>query len=538
VSHRRSWTGSAVALAAAGALCPAIASADPPAFSSGVTAGEVSSTSAILWTRAQRAGTVTLRMSRVSALATCSAPAPPRPGARPVGVLRRTLTAKAVSDFTVRTTMRRLRRATRYFYRFCSGSQRSRLGVFKTAPTTKATKTVRFAVTGDADGTIDPATRAPAYNRFEVYRRMVAENNDFNVNLGDVMYSDSAVAGVPPALSLTDKWAKYRLNLTYPNLRRLRSSTALYSHWDDHEWIDNFSRPVFGGRFFQVGAKAFLNYNPAKYRPATGLYRRFRWGRNVEVFFLDERAFRSAPASINPACTNPTTKGPDPLPQLPQRLRQSLAAQIGLPALAVPAVDPACTATINDPARTMLGKAQLRAFKNAVSKSKATFKIIMNEVPIQALYWDPYDRWEGYAAERRALLTYLQARVRNLVFLTTDFHATMVNTVKLTSLPEEGPSVDTGFVDVVTGPVALKTFAVDTDLKTGRPGASAYIRSFLKAPPPLGLGLQCVALDTYSYAQVTATSKALTIALKDDKGRTLKETPTGPACLPFRIPRR
>jgi phosphodiesterase/alkaline phosphatase D-like protein len=186
----------------------------------------------------------------------------------------------------------------------------------------------------------------------------------------------------------------------------------------------------------------------------------------------------------------------------------------------------------------MLGRTQLRAFENAVSRSKATWKIIMNEVPIQALYWDPYDRWEGYAAERRALLTYLKAKVRNLAFLTTDFHANMVNDVKLTTLPEEGPSVDTGFVDVVTGPVALKTFAVDTDLKTGTPGASQYIYSFLKAPPPLGLGLRCVSLDTYSYAQVSATSKALTIALKDDKGRPIKETPTGPACLPFTIPRR
>jgi alkaline phosphatase D len=531
-------TGSLIVLGLAGlACCPAVASAEPAAFASGVAVGDVSSTSAILWTRAQHTGTVRLMLAPVSRLATCSATAAPL-GAKPPGVVRRTLMARAGADFTVRTTVRRLRPATRYFYRFCKGTARSRLGVFKTAPRTTAKGPVRFAVTGDADGTINPATGAPAYNRFEVYRRMVAENNDFNVNLGDVMYSDSAVAGVPPALSLADKWKKYRLNLTYPNLRRLRGSAALYSQWDDHEWIDNFSRPVFGEGFFKVGAKAFLDYNPAKYRPATGLYRRFRWGRNVEVFFLDERAFRSAPASVNPACNNATTGLPDPLPQLPQRLRDSLATQVGLPPAAAAAVSPACTAAINDPSRTMLGRTQLAAFENAVSRSKATFKIIMNEVPIQALYWDPYDRWEGYAAERRSLLTFLQARVRNLVFLTTDFHANMVNTVRLGTFPEEGPSIDTGFVDVVVGPVALKTFAVDTDLKTGRPGASQYIRAFLKAPRPLGLELRCAALDVYSYAQVQATSKALTIALKDAQGRPIQETPSGPPCLPFTIPRR
>jgi hypothetical protein len=50
--------------------------------------------------------------------------------------------------------------------------------------------------------------------------------------------------------------------------------------------------------------------------------------------------------------------------------------------------------------------------------------------------------------------------------------------------------------------------------------------------------MRCAALNVYSYAEVTATSKALTIALKDQNGRPVQETPTGPACLPFTIPRR
>jgi alkaline phosphatase D len=526
----------ATALGLVALICPAVAGADPAGFPFGVAAGDVSSSSAMFWTRAQHPGAVVLKISPDARLATCSK-APPPPGTGGARVLRRVIMARAAADTTVRTTVTGLRPATRYFYRFCDDA-RSRLGRFTTAPPTSSKAAVRFAVTGDADGAINPATQAPAYNRFEVYRRMAAENNDFNVNLGDVMYSDSAVAGVPPALTLADKWAKYRLNLSYPNLRRLRGSAALYSHWDDHEWLDNFSRPVFGNALFDAGAQAFLNYNPAKYRPATGLYRRFRWGRNVEVFFLDERAFRSAPASASPVCNNPVTALPDPLPQLPQRLRTDLAAHIGLPPAAAGPVSPACQAAINDPTRTMLGRPQLRAFENAVSRSKATFKIIMNEVPMQALYWDPYDRWEGYAAERRSLLTFLKARVRNLVFLTTDLHANLVNDVRLSTFPEEGPSIDTGFLDVVIGPVALKTFAVDTDLKTGIPGASQYVRALFKSPRPLGLEMRCAALDVYSYAEVAATSKAVTIALKDAQGRPVKETPTGPSCGPVTIARR
>jgi alkaline phosphatase D len=522
---------------ATGLVSPAVvAAAEPAGFRFGVTVGEVKPTSALFWTRAQHSGPVVLKVSRTASLAACSTPAP-RPGAPSGGVLRRVIRAAAASDYTVRATVAGLHPATRYFYRFCTDSA-SRLGRFTTAPPTNSTAPIRFAVTGDADGAFNPATGKPAYNRFEVYRRIAAASNNFNVNLGDVMYSDSAVPGVPPALTLADKWAKYRLNLSYANLRRLRGSGPLYNQWDDHEFVDNFNRPQFGEGLFGAGAKAFLDYNPARYRRATGLYRRFRWGRNVELFFLDERAFRSAPASLNPACTNATTGLPDPLPQLPQRLRDTLATQIGLPPAAAAAVSPACTAAINDPTRTMLGRAQLQAFERAVSRSRATFKIIINEVPMQALYFDPYDRWEGYAAERRSLLTFLSARVRNLVFLTTDFHANMINNVRLTTFPEEGPSLDTGFLDFVTGPVALKTFAVDTDLKTGVPGAAGYVRALFKAVRPLGLEMRCAALNVYSYAQVKVTSKAMTIGLYDAQGRPVRETPAGPSCPPVTIARR
>jgi alkaline phosphatase D len=523
------------AVLAALLVVPAVAAAEPAGFPYGVAAGEVTPTSAMLWTRAAQSGVVVLNVSRAAAGAACSsAPA----GAKAVGVLRRTRMAAAAADKTVRATVTGLAPATRYFYRFCHGTSGSRLGRFATAPTSRFKGPIRFAVTGDADGTINPATGRPAYNRFPVYRRMAKLNNDFNVNLGDVMYSDSAVAGVPPALSLADKWAKYRLNLTYPNLRLLRGSAGLYSHWDDHEFIDNFAVPVFGQGLFRAGARAFLDYNPTRYKPVTGLYRHFRWGRNVELFFLDERAFRSAPASANPACNNPVTTLPDPLPQLPERLRTGLVAQIGLPPAAAGPVSPACQAVINDPSRTMLGRPQLQAFERAVRRSKATFKVILNEVPIQALYWDPYDRWEGYAAERRSLLTFLRARVKNLIFLTTDFHANMINDVRVSSFGEDGPTLHTGFYDVVVGPVALKTFAVDTDLKTGIPGASNYVRALFKAPAPLGLGLRCAALNTYSYAQVVATSKRLTVALADARGRPVKETPSGPSCRRLTINRR
>ena len=90
------------------------------------------------------------------------------------------------------------------------------------------------------------------------------------------------------------------------------------------------------------------------------------------------------------------------MPQLPARLRPQL---IPNPAFVTFPTAAQCQAILNDPNRTMLGKAQLAHFENAIKRSKATFKVIMNEIPIQKMYFVPYDRWEGYNAEREALLS-------------------------------------------------------------------------------------------------------------------------------------
>src|SRR5262249_15618139 len=151
-------------------------------------------------------------------------------------------------------------------------------------------------------------------------------------------------------------------------------------------------------------------------------YRTERWGKNLELFFLDERSFRSAKASANGVCDNPSTPGePDLAPTAPQSVRNVFSALV--PSLANP-VSQACLDAINSPNRTMLGQNQLKTFLKAVKSSTAKWKVVMNEVPIQQFYALPYDRWEGYAYERIKLLNSLEnANVNHLVFLTTDTHA-------------------------------------------------------------------------------------------------------------------
>ena len=486
------------ALVAAGAL-PSGAQA---AFSSGVTAAEVTSRSALLWTRADAARPVQLRV-----------------GHRTV-----TLTASAAADLTVQSRITGLKPGTAYRYVFTQGADRSATGHFRTAPAPGRNVPIAFALSGDADA-------LGHYNGFEVYGQMARERNAFNINLGDTIYSDSEVAGAPPALTVADKWAKYRQNLAVANLRKVRAAAPMYNHWDDHEFVNDFSRDEAGSTIYDAGVQAFRDYMPVTFSPASGIYRSFRWGRNLEVFFLDERSFRSAKATANHACDNPDTGTPDLVPALPQRLRDFFGVVES--SLKQP-IAPACLAALNDPNRTMLGAAQYARFTSAIKRSKATWKVIVNEVPIQQFYALPYDRWEGYEAERLKLVHFLQASVRNAVFITTDDHANLVNTIKYTTLEDAGVK-DSGIYDFTTGPVATHTFAKEIDDTLGRAGTADLVRgAFLKPAPPNGIGMKCAALDSYSYAQIEVTAKRFRLALKDLNGRTVKES-DGRACGPYTL---
>jgi phosphodiesterase/alkaline phosphatase D-like protein len=499
------------------ALAPAAQAAGASGFGFGVAAGDVTTTSARLWTRADESGRMTLRLSRKGHV-----------------VQRYNARADPANDNTVQVRVHDLRPGTRYSYGFHMRERASDTGVFETAPRPSQRRTIAFAFSGDADGALAPGSPGSFYNDFEVYARMNAERNDFNINLGDTIYSDSEIGGLPPALTVADKWVKYKQNLSYANFQLLRRSGALYSEWDDHEFANDFSLAEGGAPLYDAGKKAFLDYAPASYSPRLGLYRKFRWGRNLELFILDERSFRSAKASAGAACDNPFGSiESDLAPTAPQRLRNAFGFVI--PALRKPAPKP-CLDAIADPGRTFLGRIQLRRFLRDVRRSRATFKAIVNETPIQQFYALPYDRWEGYAAERKKVVEALRAE-RGVVFLATDTHANMVTDVRLRTLEPGGPR-DTGILEAVTGPVATKTFAREIDETTGISGAGNTVgRLFFKPPPPAGVGMRCAALDIYSYGEVNVTSRRLTITPKDIGGKPVRE-PGGRRCGPYRVGRR
>ncbi|MFN8133295.1 MAG: alkaline phosphatase D family protein [Solirubrobacteraceae bacterium] len=524
LSRRIALLGAALTTGALLAGPAAAGAASGSAFQYGVAAGDVSSSSALLWSRPGSAGPTTLQVARSRSFS---------------GAALYKGSASAARDYTLTIRATGLKAGARYYYRFRKGSKVSATGTFKTAPAPNANVPVSFAYSGDADA--QPQSKAtpktdgsgkPFWNAFQVYGRMAAEHNDFNVNFGDTIYSDTEVQCggspcAPAALTPAAKWLKYKMNIVRPPLMKLRESGTLYNHWDDHEFINDYTgEGKTGAKLYKDSVAAFLSYQPTTWTAKNGLYRSFRWGKNVEVFLLDEITFRSAKASDGGTCDNPISKSPDLAPTGPAATRALFSALV--PSFAAP-VSQACLDRINSPKRTLLGSRQYAAFTKAIKASTAKWKVVMNEKPIQQFYALPYDRWEGYAAERQKLITFLDRNVKNAVFLTTDTHANFFNNVRYDTLPTPKNS---SLTEAVTGPVATANFALEIDQATGNANAGSLITSvFFKGDPPNGVGMQCANSDTFSYSQVVANSRTLTVKAKDINGKPVTDAKTKAPCV-------
>ena len=130
----------------------------------------------------------------------------------------------------------------------------------------------------------------------------------------------------------------------------------------------------------------------------------------------------------------------------------------------------------------------------------------------------PYDRWESYLAEREELLQFMRANLRNVIFLTTDLHGTLI--LEVTPFL----SIDPVAKEVIVGPIASSGALAKTGMA---PPAVRAPRASLGAPA-------CVHLDTFSYGLVEVDRQAqpplLTITLKGQDGQPLLDPLTQQPC--------
>ncbi len=268
--------------------------------------------------------------------------------------------------------------ATWYRYAFFRGdegalpSSRSPLGRFRTA----------WPDDWAAPLTVGASTCT--HFRFMPYTalsRTAAEPVDLFVHLGDVSYNDGAT-------SLADFRANYQRTLKDPGYRALLGQVGWYPIWDDHEFFNNFDPEQIPPALFATARGAFYEALPVEPAPDGRLWRSYRWGRTAELFVLDSRTER-----------RPSTR--------------------------------------ETPDATYLSQAQLAWLQRGLARSTAHFKLVLNSVPIAAfpgqLWAALQDRWQGYPAQREALLASIDD-IPNVWFLTGDFHLGLVHRVE-----REGP---------------------------------------------------------------------------------------------------
>jgi alkaline phosphatase D len=494
---RQPWIAALrILMAFAIGLHPLAARAQAPAtFTHGVGSGEVTDRSVVLWTRVDRPARLTVEVAERRDFSG--------------KVLRAAVVARPEGDFTARATVGKLRPARRYFYRWRHGEAVSEVGTFQTAPRASDWAGVRLAWTGDSDPS--RIGGVPVFNDWETLDAVRRDAPDAFVYLGDTIYSDFRAGGRLPDVHTLDEFrGLYRAAREFEALRGLARTTPFIAQWDDHEVRDDWDGETVDRRRLAIGRQAFLEYMPLTEPPllddpacpSNPLFRIFRWGTGADVIVLDTRSCRSA--SVEAICRN------DLAPTMPRSIRALFGDVVP------PEVPAGCLAAIHDPARTMLGRVQKERFKTALQDSRAQFKIVVTSVPIQQMWVQPYDAWEGYAAERAEILTFIRDQgIAHVIFLTTDGHQNVLKPVYIDRVADPAPLA----YEAMTGPVATVTWQ---NLIAGAIGPAGVVAQH--AIHTL-LGAECRHMDAYSYGllEIDPVAGTGTLALKDDRGNVLRD---------------
>ncbi|MFC8953360.1 alkaline phosphatase D family protein [Streptomyces sp. NPDC057101] len=336
-----------------------------------------------------------------------------------------TIAATAASDHTVKADVRGLRPATSYWFRFTADSAVSPAARTRTAPAADAAVPgVRFGVASCANWEA---------GHFSAYRHLAARADlDAVLHLGDYVY-EYATGTYPEAkytvrqheprheiVSLADYRARHGHYKTDPDLQALHATHPVIAIWDDHEFAndawtggaENHTPGAEGDWAARVAAakQAYFEWMPVRTSTEGTVFRRIRFGRLADLHLLDLRSFRSAPAKAG-------------------------------------------SGSVDDPERSITGRAQLDWLKSGLAGSDATWQLVGTSVmispvafgalpahllePLAELMGLPkeglavnVDQWDGHTDDRRELLAHLTSRgIRNTVFLTGDIHMAWANDV-------------------------------------------------------------------------------------------------------------
>ncbi|WP_246039471.1 alkaline phosphatase D family protein [Glycomyces buryatensis] len=462
-----------------------------PQLTHGIQAGDVTADSAVVWTRADRAGEMIVEV----------ADRPDFNGARTIRGPR----LNERHDFTGKVRVKGLEPGSVVHYRVRAEGERSSqdlTGSFTTAP--DAPQDIRFQWSGDLAG--QGWGINPDQGGYRIFQTMAETQPDFFICSGDFNYADGPLTDTVTlpdgttwrntvteekrkvAETLDEYRGQYKYNLIDDNLRAYLANVPMINQWDDHEVVNNWypgeilDLPAYTEKNVDVLAtrarQAFGEYTPSSLDcDGEGrIYRRIAYGPLLDVFVLDMRTFKDA----NDANGEPTGQ--------------------------------------------ILGQTQLSWLKRELRRSKATWKVIAADLPIGLIVPDGSAAQEGIAqgedgsplgreAEIADLLSYAKRKgVKNMVWLTADVHYTAAHHYS----PDRAAFGDFDpFWEFVSGPLNAGGFGPNKLDGTFGPEAV-----FVKAPPTANTS-PAGGYQFYGEVNIDAETEAFEVSLNDLDGNTL-----------------
>ena len=441
----------------------------PLSITHGVASGDVTATSAIIWARASAPAVLSVEYSLGPDFAQLE-----------TGPSGQTAAATAATDFTATIKLNDLIADTVYHYRAWFSDQidgseiRSpyALGSFRTAPSATIQRTVSFVFGGDLGGQQYCRPREQGHDiGYAIFDKMQDLNPDFFIANGDMIYADgdcpaqvrstserqgwqNVPGDFPRITARTVDWTDFaqlqtvflqhwRYHRADPAFQRFLQRVPIYVQWDDHEVVNDFGANWSSWKngknqrqgyqnVVRAGRETLFLYTPIDQHPdePNRIYRSFRWGKDLEIFLLDARSYRSRNDLLDTPEHN----------------------------------------------KTLLGTDQLEWLKRSLVESTATWKVVSSDVPLSIptgsnAAAEGRDGWAngpkplttelsepkiafqtGFERELFDLLRVLDAaNVQNLVFVTTDVHfATSLEY----AVDADGDTDMLHFHEFVTGPLS------------------------------------------------------------------------------------
>jgi alkaline phosphatase D len=466
-----------------------------PALTHGIQSGDVSAHRGLVWARADRPSRMLVEVDRT-------------PSFRRSRLVRGPVLTPA-SDLTGTVALRDLPAGEELFYRVRLEDSHGTVGApetgaFRTAPV--RAQDVNFVWSGDLAG--QGWGISPEFGGFRIFDAMAAVAPDFFLCSGDTIYADGPIPATQTlpdgriwrnlttsakskvAETLDEYRGQYAYNLLDANLRRFNARVPQVNQWDDHEVRNNWypgqllDDPRYTEKDVDVlaarAARAFGEWVPIERGHGDGnrVYRKRSYGPLLDVFVLDMRTYKD--------------------PNGPNRYA--------------------------DPAQGLLGRRQREWLKRELTASRATWKVIANDLPLGLVVPDGPTAFEGVAQgdggaplgrelEFADILRTAHRRgVSGLVFLTADVHYTSAHHYD----PARAAVQDfTPFWEFVSGPLNAGAFGPQPLDGTFGP------RTEFSLAPPHPNTSPAEGFQFFGQVSIDAATRELTVRLRDLDGRVL-----------------